>query len=78
MEDRKIKSEKINNVKQARVVQVIEVTGTLGDGTSKDPMGSAVQYWDFNGNLLGTLLGRPETGQRLEPVSQSELKLLLY
>ena len=72
MEYRDYGIKKLNMVSSARIVEVIEVTGTLGKGTYDDPMGSAVQYWDLEGNLIATLLGRPGVHQHLEPVIQSE------
>lgn len=65
-------AKRLNEVTAVRVVQVIEVIGTLGNGTEDDPMGSAVQYWDFSGNLLATLWGRPGIQQPLEPATQNE------
>lgn len=65
----------LNMVSSARIVEVIEVTGTLGKGTDDDPMGSAVQYWDLEGNLIATLWGRPRIHQPLEPaIKELEVK----
>lgn len=69
MEHRDYGIKTLNMVSSARIVEVIEVTGTLGKGTDDDPMGSAVQYWDFEGNLIATLWGRPGIHQHLEPVT---------
>lgn len=38
----------------AKVVQVIKTNSTRGDGTSADPKREVVQYWDFDGNLIGS------------------------
>lgn len=37
----------------AKVIQVIETQSLYGLGTPADPCRIRVQYWDFDGNLLG-------------------------
>jgi hypothetical protein len=39
----------------AKVVQVIKVISTTGDGTNKNPVREIIQYWDFDGNLIATI-----------------------
>lgn len=38
----------------AKVVQVIKTKSTRGDGTSANPKREVIQYWDFDGNLIGS------------------------
>ena len=39
----------------ARVIQVIETRSLKGSGDIDDPCRMTIQYWDFEGNLLGEL-----------------------
>lgn len=47
-----------------KVIQVIETKSTIGSGTEKDPFRPINQYWDLEGNLLGSSIimeENPET-----------------
>lgn len=36
----------------AKVIQVIQTTALIGDGTESDPNRFVTQYWSLEGNLL--------------------------
>lgn len=51
----------------ARVIQVIETKSTIGSGTEDDPFRPIAQYWDLDGNILGSAIimeENPVTAQR--------------
>lgn len=39
----------------AKVIQVIQTVSLKGKGTENDPARQVIQYWDFEGNLIGTV-----------------------
>lgn len=41
-----------NAVRKVKILSVIEIMATIGDGTHDNPRRVVVQYWDFKGNLL--------------------------
>lgn len=44
-----------NNVKAARVVNVIQIKSTRGNGTSADPIRLVTQYWTSDGQFIGEI-----------------------
>ncbi|EIS9524068.1 carboxypeptidase [Clostridioides difficile] len=44
---------KIDDISSSKVIQVIEVKFTRGAGTKEDLAREVIQYWSFNGLLLG-------------------------
>ena len=41
-------------IEKAKVIQIIQTTLIIGEGTEKDPTRYIYQYWDFKGNLLAS------------------------
>lgn len=48
----KDQSKNPNVVRKVKILSVIEIMATIGDGTHDNPRRVVVQYWDFKGNLL--------------------------
>jgi hypothetical protein len=48
----KDQSKNSNVVRKVKILSVIEIMATIGDGTHDNPRRVVVQYWDFKGNLL--------------------------
>ncbi len=48
----KDQSKNSNVVRKVKILPVIEIMATIGDGTHDNPRRVVVQYWDFKGNLL--------------------------
>lgn len=48
----KDQSKNPNAVRKVKILSVIEIMATIGDGTHDNPRRVVVQYWDFKGNLL--------------------------
>lgn len=48
----KDQSKNPNVVRKVKILSVIEIMATIGNGTHDNPRRVVVQYWDFKGNLL--------------------------
>ena len=46
---------RLNGVKEAKVIQVIETKSVRGLGTEKDPARVVTQYWDLDGKFLAEM-----------------------
>ncbi len=40
---------------KTKLVKVIKVIKTIGNGTEKNPVRTVIQYWSLNGKLLVTM-----------------------